>query len=65
MKSKKVASRKLWMSVSSILAVVVLPILYRQLEIGNEITLFVLGAVSALTSTYNVSNAMAKKYEGE
>jgi hypothetical protein len=56
-------SRKLKITIASIGLSVLIPIIYQLLGISEGVTMLVVGALIGLPSTYNFSNAMAKKYE--
>lgn len=57
------ASRKLWVTAGSTILMMILPILYKEVGISDQITLMVLGAVAGLSGIYNAANAMQKKSE--
>jgi len=57
----KWGSRKFILTVVQTLIVLVLPILYKKLEIGDEILMMVLGASSSLVALYSGMNVLAKK----
>ena len=59
----KWTSRKLALSGSTIFVMIILPILYKQLEISDAVTLLVLGAIASVAGVYNFTNTIAKKYD--
>ena len=58
----KFGSRKFILTVVQTLIVMVLPVVYKKLEISDEILMLVLGASSSLVALYSGVNVLAKKY---
>jgi len=57
----KWGSRKFILTVVQTLIVLILPIVYKKLEIGDDILMMVLGASSSLVALYSGMNVLAKK----
>jgi hypothetical protein len=57
----KWGSRKFILTCVQALVVVVLPIIYKKLEIGDDILMVVLGASSSLVALYSGVNVLAAK----
>lgn len=55
-------SRKLWVVILQFLLLMILPPLYKYLEISETVLLTVLGSSSALASIYLGANVLQKKY---
>ena len=61
----KYKSRKFWLAQQILCLTVGVPILFKYLEISNDVTLLALGATTAVGAFYGVTNVMAKKLGGE
>lgn len=62
----KFTSRKFITTWVSIAIFCVLPVVFSQLGVPNEVQLLALGCIGAATGTYNLANGMAsKKGEGQ
>lgn len=61
----KWGSRKFILTCVQALVVVVLPIIYKKLEIGDDILMVVLGASSSLVALYSGVNVLAAKKNAE
>jgi hypothetical protein len=57
----KWGSRKFILTVVQTLIVLVLPIVYKKLEIGDDVLMLVLGASSSLVALYSGMNVLEKK----
>jgi hypothetical protein len=56
-------SRKLLVTGASLIILAGLPVVYKSIGISDQITMIVLGAISAAASSYNAFNTLSKKYE--
>lgn len=63
--NEKWASRKVVLTSISLLIITTLPIVYKHLEISDEVTLLVIGAVATASGVYNAFNSLSKKYMSE
>lgn len=60
--NSKLKSRKLWVLVAQALITMVLPIVYKKMEIEGDITLVMLIAVNGAAAIYTGANVLSKKY---
>lgn len=58
------ASRKFLVTGVSLVMISCLPILYKYLQISDQITLVVIGAIATSGGVYHAFNTLSKKYEG-
>lgn len=61
--SSKWASRKFILSIVQLVILVVLPIVYKQLDISETVLATVLGTSTALLAVYTGANVLQKKVE--
>jgi hypothetical protein len=60
----KYTSRKFIVMCLQTVVLIILTIVYKKLDISNEITLMVLGASSGIAAVYTGFNVLQKKYDG-
>lgn len=61
----KWGSRKFIVTIAQLMIMIILPIVYRYLEVGDEITITMLIAIAGSGSFYTGFNVLQKKYEGQ
>lgn len=62
MQAEKWSSRKLFVLCVQFILLIVLPVVYKRLEIGEEVLLTVLASTSVLSGAYLGLNVLQKKY---
>jgi hypothetical protein len=59
---KKYKSRKLWVTLVEMGSIVGVPVLFKMMDIANEITLVVVGCLAVSAGVYKGANILEKKY---
>ena len=59
---EQIGGRKFLLTIVGIILAVLVPVIYKKLEVNDSITQIVIGVIAAAVSTYGVTNVMADKY---